>query len=125
MNIPLDSRFCYSVSLYGCFGEVDILLGNKCCVAGIGNKGYILLGKNLLALSTEVVEAEVTGCIHSIVAGIAAGQVEAKLGYLAKARKVYIAPIVNDIGCCLVAQICQIVFLGTCYFVLGIIACYG
>ena len=86
---------------------------------------YILLRQNLLALCTEVVEAEVCRCVHAIISIVTAGQLKTNLGNFTKAREINIAPVIYDVRLLGIAQIGQIELLGAGFLIIFIVACNG
>ena len=84
---------------------------------------YVLLRQNLCTLSTEVIEAEVCGGIHTApLAIVGAGQLEAELAHLAQAREIHITPVIDDVRIAGITQVGQIVFLSSSCIIVGIIA---
>ena len=81
----------------------------------------VLLGQHLLALGTEVVEAEVGGCVHTPVTVVGAGKFKVQFVNLAQTAEVHVAPVVDDVGSGRVTQVSQIVVLRACYLVVGVI----
>ena len=116
-------ELCALVILFCADAHVTVGRNLKLLESGnIGRQYDVLLGQNLCTLGTEVVEAEVGGRVHAPVAVVGAAQSEANLGNFTQAGEVNIAPVVDDVGSSLIAQVGEVVVLRAGHLVISVIA---
>ena len=90
-------------------------------VLEISRHKHISIWKHLCTLSSEVVKAEVSRCVHAIVTIVCAAQLKLNLLHLAEAAQVNITPIVDDVCLLSIAQVSQIELFGACHLFINVI----